>query len=346
MAISPYPSVSTAHDQALDQQKAQEQKINEDDTSLFKMAWDLRGEHEIYDYQRLTFETDDNFKMSELGEEFDKNTKYVKDALVEANPSSREEYDYLVDKYTKLEQDISKYQQQGLKYLGANILASMLDPTSAAISIGTGFSGLGYKLGKGTLAAVTAETVLSESAIAGSKLAFNPTYDSDDAVLDMALSPLGALPVFIGEAVSPIVRRNRENNRVILDNLFNQYSAIQRGETDVVTEARVNNTDDYQTAILKTRFDRTAEVLRTDNEALKADVHKVYEDAVGSHKDVQGQGETVDLAVFQMTDSLVPRFNHYARTAFRKIMKEQGYSKLSRVFSAEDMQKAMGTDKP
>lgn len=341
MAVTPYPSVSTALDQQNEQERLQQEQADALDTSIFKMAWDLRGEHEIYDYTRLTFETDDNFKMSELGEDFDKNSKYVKDALVEANPASREEYDYLVDKYSKLETDIAQYQQQGMKYVGASVMASMLDPTSAAISVGTGFSGIGYKIGKSTVAAVTAETAISEGAIAASKLAFNPTYDTDDAVLDMALAPLGALPVYAGEALSPIVRRNRENNRKILEETFKQFERVKSGEVNVVSEARTNNVGDYETAILATRTDRMAEVLRTDNETLKGDIYKVYEDAVGAKNDVQGQGETVDLAVHQMTDSLVPRFDHYAQSAFRKVMQEQGYSGMSRVFSADSMQQAM-----
>jgi hypothetical protein len=341
MATSIYPSVSTALDQKREQERLQEQQADALDTNIFKMAWDLRGEHEVFDYSRLAFETDDNFKMADMEEDFNKHSKYVKDALVEANPASLEEYNYLVDKYSKLERDIATYQQQGMKYIGASVMASLLDPTSAAISLGTGFSGLGYKIAKGTYTALAVETIASEAAIAGAKLAFNPTYETDDAVLDMALAPAGLLPVYIGDKLSPIVRMNRENNRKYLNGLQQQFNAIRNGDTRIDSTAIPNQVSDYETAFVAPRFDRYAAVMKSDNEALKGDSPRILEDALGSMKDRQGQGGTVELYAHQMTDSLIPRFDNMALGALRKVMKEKGYSGMSRVFHAESMQQAM-----
>lgn len=328
MAINTFGS--PAQDQFVKQQREQENAPPKEDAGILDMAWDLQDLHEVVDYERYTYPYDPEFTLEAVDKEFNSQSKFVKDAVYEAKPRSREEFNYMVDKYSTLEQDIQRYQGEGASFYAANMLAAMFDPTAVAIGVATGGTGVGFKLAKSTVGAVTAETIAAESAISTLRYINNPTYDMEDAVVDVALSPLSALPVYVGQKLLPTARAARENARKFKEGQEGALRQLKSGDLDLMDmdpdgydpTLPTNDVESYQSGsglVNWARTDRHKRLASSGIKGLSEKAHKIFVDPVGSWKDRAGQGVSVDGVVNQITESLVTKYNQEMHGAVKEL---------------------------
>ncbi len=323
------------NEQQRDQLNAQkeEAQAEADKTSWVDKVLALRGQHETFDYESYTYDAEDGFNINDHKEVFSAQSRYVKEALIKANPQSTEELNYQVEKLKGLEDARNKYSELNFDNVTANIGAALLDPASWVIGLGTGGLGLGAKVAGAGVRGAMIDSVIAETAIATTKLANNNVYDVNDMLADVALSPVGGLPVGLmylskGKrlerqlAIEAQTQFKNMNKSLRLEQRRDAGELLGAGE-----EAWLDANPSYETSFKAIRLDRYAKYTRLlddiDPEASQF-LRNIIQDPTGSRTpDAVGQGVNNAEAIADTVREQIKEFNVKAYDAVMMIAREQ-----------------------
>lgn len=303
-----------------------------DTTTWWEKVQKLKPLHETIDYGGLTFAPQAGFSLEDNSEIFSKQSRYVKEALMNATINSDDELQYQVEKYTKLEADVAKYSEFNFDNTSAHFMAAMLDPASWVIGLGTGGIGLGAKVAGAGVRGAIIDSAIAEVGIATMKLANNNVYDANDMLADIALSPIGGLPV----GLMYLSKGKRETRRIAQEtssaykDLNKTLMLEEKQMSDIPLTSKeqlwLDKNESYQSAYKGVRIDRYAKharLLQTINPEAEGLLSRILQDPTGTKSPDQiGQGVDNAEAVAETVRENLKRFNEEAGIAIRLLGKE------------------------
>lgn len=337
-------STLSTHELRLQAEDKAQQEVDQkyEGVSLWDMSKRLDAAYHIFNDFNAEFAPDPEFDLTQHAQTIKGLNPMAKEAIINQLPQSQQEFDHIVKTANEVESAMSEYANMGITGFGAHALSLMRDPAALALSVATGGLGLaGRAVQGGRVLKVAADAAASEAIIASARLANNPVYSAEDAVMDVALSPLTAfLPTYLGGALSPSAMRVRkvtnESNEAIRDYINSQVKPTHVAE-EVTPEAVPDSVPDapnkYETAMAKYRLDRFGTFARSQYQSVRETVKKAFDDPVGMWKDKEGQGATAEGVAAMHRDFIIPRYHKNFQSAWTELQKEKGLAGLNGMFS-------------
>jgi hypothetical protein len=312
-----------------------------EDVDIWEMSTKLDNVHHVFSDYTDYYAPDENFALVDKADDIKMESEYVQNAVTNLFPQSQEQYDMVVEKSKESEKTMEEYSQLGATGFTAHMLSAIRDPAALAIGVGTGFVGVGAKVAKTsrTLATVV-DGVIAEGAISASKLNTNPTYGVQEALIDIAVSPVTAfVPAYIGGKLSPIANRMRKARNEQNGKMYDIGEEMQKARVSDGTLERVQTPEEYKTAFLKIRLDRMAQQQKSEFPEIRA--LQAYDDAVGMFGDIEGQGFTAEGLATMHRDHVIPRFNKMYDDALNDFVKAKKFSGRQKFTGAVKKDKAI-----